>query len=311
MKTVTILIPTYNEEENIPLVYERVTNLFQNKVDKYDYRICFIDNCSIDKSQLVIEELIKKDKKVRAIFNAKNFGFTRSTFYGITQAKGDCVVLLFADMQDPPEVISEFIEKWEQGYKIVVGVKNSSNESKIMYFIRKCYYRLIKKITEIEHIEQFDGFGLYDKSFIEILRGLKDPLPYFRGIVSELGYQQAKCYYTQDIRKKGKTKFNFPRLYDLAMLGVTSYSKFLLRFASYIGAIVAFISFILAIVTFVRKVIYWDSFDVGTAAILIGVFFIGAVQLLFMGIMGEYIITINTRSMNRPLVIEEKRINFE
>lgn len=310
MKTITVVIPTYNEEENIPLVYERVVSIFTNQLTEYQYDIQFIDNCSTDKSRQIILDLAKKDVHVRAIFNAKNFGFTRSTFYGLTQAEGDCAVLLFADMQDPPEIIPEFVAKWEQGYKIVTGIKTSSKESPIMYFIRKCYYGLIKRISEIDHIEQFDGFGLYDSSFIQIIKQLDDPYPYLRGIIAELGYRRSEVAYVQQKREHGKTSFNFLRLYDQAMLGITSYSKIILRLATMIGFAVALVSLTIAAITLIYKLLNWDSFPVGLAAISIGVFFFGAVQLFFIGFLGEYVLNINTRILKRPLVIEERRINF-
>lgn len=310
MKTITIVIPTYNEEENIPLIYQRVTALFQEQLSNYRYEIQFIDNCSTDHSRREILALAEQNPQVKAIFNAKNFGFTRSTFYGLTQAEGDCAVLLFADMQDPPEVIPSFVEKWEQGAKLVTGIKKQSKESPVMYLIRKCYYSLIKKISDIDHIAQFDGFGLYDASFISVLRKLDDPLPYLRGIVAELGYQRAEVPYTQEKRLHGKTSFNFLRLYDQAMLGITSYSKIVMRLATLIGFGVSMISLLIAAVTFIYKLLNWNSFPVGNAAISIGVFFFGAVQLFFIGLLGEYVLCINVRTMHRPLVIEEQRINF-
>ena len=310
MKKITVVIPTYNEEENIPLIYDRVTKIFKDELQEYDYEIQYIDNYSLDSSRTQIEKLIVKDKHVKAIYNAKNFGFTRSTFYGLTQAEGDCAILIFADMQDPPEVIPEFVKQWEQGYKIVTGIKNNSKESPIMYWLRKQYYKFIKKISEIEHIEQYDGFGLYDKSFIQVIRKLDDPLPYLRGIVAELGTQRKDVYYTQDLRKNGKSSFRFLNLYDQAMLGITSYSKVLMRIATLFGFLFAVICVFIALITLVCKLIWWDSFAVGNAAISIGVFFIGGVQIFFIGFLGEYMLNMNTRMLHRPLVIEEKRLNF-
>ena len=310
MKTITVVIPTYNEEDNILLVYERVVTIFKDCLKAYQYEIQFIDNCSTDHSRKIILNLTQKDSHVRAIFNAKNFGFTRSTFYGLTQAEGDCAILLFADMQDPPEIIPEFVARWEQGDKIVTGIKTSSKESPIMYFIRKCYYGVIKRISEIDHIEQFDGFGLYDSSFIQVLRQLDDPYPYLRGIIAELGYCRSEVAYEQQKREHGKTSFNFLRLYDQAMLGITSYSKIVLRLATMVGFVVALISLVIAAITLVYKLLNWYSFPVGLAAISIGVFFFGAVQLFFIGFLGEYVLSINTRVLKRPLVIEETRINF-
>ena len=311
MKRVSIVIPTYNEEENIPKVYQKVTLLFEDALKNYDYEILFIDNCSEDKSQETILQLTQNNTHVKAIFNAKNFGFSRSTFYGITQATGDCCVLLFADMQDPPETIVDFVKEWEKGFKIVIGIKAKSKEKKWMYFVRSCYYQVLKEICEIDHIKQFDGFGLYDDAFLNVLRKLDDPLPYLRGIVAELGFARKEVYYTQAKREFGKTKFNFFKLYDVAMLGITSYSKIVMRLATLIGFGVAVISLVVAGVTFVYKIFNWKSFPVGNAAISIGVFFFGAVQLFFIGLLGEYILNINTRILHRPLVIEERRLNFD
>ena len=309
-KVISVVVPTYNEEENIPLVYARVSNLFETTLSDYCLKLLFIDNCSTDRSRALIEELTQKDNRVQAIFNAKNFGFTRSTYYGLSQAQGDCAILLFADMQDPPEVIPRFVEQWEQGYKIVVGVKIKSRENPLMYACRKAYYSVIKQISEIDHIAQYDGFGLYDRAFLNVLSSLDDSMPYLRGIVAELGFQRTEVTYTQEKRLHGKSNFNFLKLYDVAMLGITSYSKVLMRLATFIGFGVAVASLLVALFTFVYKLLYWDSFPVGVAAISIGVFFFGAVQLFFIGILGEYVLNINTRVLHRPLVIEEKRLNF-
>lgn len=310
-KAITIVVPTYNEQENIPLIYQRLSGIFTDKLPDYQMEILYIDNCSTDSSREKILELAEKDGRVKAIFNAKNFGFTRSTFYGLSQAEGDCAVLIFADMQDPPEMIPEFVKQWEQGYKIVTGIKSKSRENPIMYLVRKIYYWLLKRISEIEHIEQFDGFGLYDRSFIDVLRGLDDPLPYFRGIVAELGFQRKEVTYTQEKRKYGKSSFKFFKLYDLAMLGITSYSVVVMRLATLIGFGVAILSLGVAVFTFIFKLLHWASFPIGNAAISIGVFFFGAVQLFFVGLLGEYVMSINTRTMHHPLVIEERRINFD
>ncbi len=311
MKIITVVIPTYNEEDNIPRIYENITQIFKEQLTEYQYEMLFIDNYSQDGSRRIITELCEKDRNVKAIFNVKNFGFNRSVFYGLLQGTGDCTVLVFADMQDPPEIIPEFVRQWELGYKIVIGVKNKSLENPVVYLGRKLYYKLVKWISEIDHIEQFDGFGLYDKSFIKVLKQLHDPMPYLRGIVAELGYQRKDIYYRQNKRKYGKTSFNFFRLYDVAMLGITSYSKVVMRLATIAGFIMSGISFIIGCYTLVVKLIHWDSFQVGMAAVSVGIFFLGSVLLFFVGFLGEYILGINTRVMNRPLVIEERRLNFE
>jgi len=309
MKTISIVIPTYNEEENIPLIYQRIKELFCNQLKQYKYEILYIDNCSTDSSRHVIETLCKNDESVTAIFNARNFGFNRSTYYGLIQGSGDCTILIFADMQDPPEVIVDFVQAWEKGYKIVIGKKRKSKESKIMYMFRSIYYKLIKSITDIDHIEQFTGFGLYDRDFIKVLRKLDDPLPYLRGIVAELGYDRYEVQYDQDIRRHGKTSFNFLKLYDVAMLGITSYSKVILRLATISGFVMSGISFLIGCITIIIKLMHWEKFQMGLAGMSVGLFFIGSVLLFFIGFQGEYILNINIRVMKRPLVIEERRIN--
>ncbi len=311
MKTISILIPTYNEEENITLAYQRVTSVMKGLVSKYNYEIVFIDNGSTDKSRDMIRELCKEDRRVKAIFNAKNFGYSRSHFYGLTQMTGDAVVLVHADLQNPPELIPKFVEKWENGAKVVIGIKNKSRENGIVYFVRGIYYKLMKHMSEVEQIEHFTDFELLDQSFIQVLKTIDDPLPYLRGIVSEMGFGMEKIYYTQDKRTHGKSHANFFKLYDFAMLGITSYSKALMRMSTFVGIGLGGICTLVAFVTFIKKLLNWDSFSAGAAATVIGIFFLGAVQLFFLGILGEYILSINARVIRRPLVIEERRINFE
>lgn len=311
MKTISIVVPTYNEELNILNVYERVCELFETQLQSYEMELLFIDNASHDSTRKLIEELAEKDQRVQAIFNATNFGFSKSSFYGLSQAEGDAAVLMYADMQDPPEVIPQMVEEWEKGHRIVVGIKSKSRESKIMYFIRSIYYKLLTKISETEHIEHFDGFGLYDASFVKELRKLKDPLPYLRGLVAEIGYKRAEVEYEQKKREKGKTTFNFMRYYDVAMLGLTSSSKAVMRMATFLGMGLSAICFLLAIVTLALKIANWNYYDVGTAAILIGIFFVGGVQTFFLGFLGEYIVNINVRTMQHPVVVEDRRINMK
>lgn len=311
MKTISIVVPTYNEELNIQNVYERVCELFETQLKNYEMELLFIDNASHDSTRKLIDELARKDKRVQAIFNATNFGFSKSSFYGLSQAEGDAAVLMYADMQDPPEVIPKMVKEWEKGHRIVVGIKSKSRESKIMYFIRSIYYKLLTKISETEHIEHFDGFGLYDASFVKELRKLRDPLPYLRGLVAEIGYERVEVEYEQNKREKGKTTFNFMRYYDVAMLGLTSSSKAVMRMATFIGMGLSAICFLLAIVTLALKLTNWDYYDVGTAAILIGIFFVGGVQTFFLGFLGEYIANINIRTMQHPVVVEDRRINMK
>lgn len=311
MKVITVVVPTYNEEANIVNLYNRTKKVFEEQLPDYCCNIQFIDNGSTDRTRMLIRELCQKDETVTAIFNAKNFGFVRSQFYGLSQAEGDAAVMMCADMQDPPEVIPQFVKAWEEGYKIVAGIKNKSRENPLMYFFRKCFYKLIGQISEIDHISQFDGFGLYDRSFIQVLRDLKDPLPYLRGIVAELGFQRKDIHYTQEKRVGGKTHFRFLALYDLAMLGITSYSKVVMHLATLIGAVVSGLSFLVGLVALIIKLFNWDAFPFGTAATQVGTFLLGSLQLFFIGFVGEYIVNMNTRVMQHPLVIEETRINFD
>ena len=311
MKKISILIPTCNEEDNVIPLSEAIIDVFKNALSNYDYEIIFIDNYSSDKTRDKIEILCSKNKKIKAIFNAKNFGQAKSPFYGLIQATGDCVILMCADFQDPVDMLPKFVEEWENGFKIVIGIKTTSNENKLMYFFRTCYYKIIKKIGDVEQIEHFTGFGLYDSMFIQVLKKIEDPIPYLRGIVAELGFERKEIPYEQAKRKSGKTKNNFFSLYDIAMLGITSYSKVLLRIATMLGFAFSAISLLIALIYFILKLIYWSSFPLGTAPILIGIFLIGSIQIFFIGLLGEYVININTRAMKRPLVVEERRINFD
>ena len=255
--------------------------------------------------------LCSRNKKIKAIFNTKNFGQFNSPYYGLCQTTGDCTICLCADFQDPIDMIPKFVHEWENGYKIVCGIKTSSKENKIMYFLRGVYYKTIKKMSEVEQIEQFTGFGLYDKSFIQVLRDLKDPTPFLRGIVAELGPERKEIPYEQQERRAGKTSNNWYRLYDAAMLSFTSYTKIGLRLATFIGFGLSAVSVVIAIVYFILKLLHWNDFPAGMTPILLGVFVIGSMQLFFIGLLGEYIMNMNARLMNRPLVIEQERINFD
>ncbi len=309
MKKISVVVPCFNEEENVKPISEDIVKELE-KLEKYDYEIIFIDNCSTDKTKEILEKLCEQNPKIKAIFNAKNFGQFNSPYYALLQSTGDCSILIASDFQDPVGMIPKFIKEWENGYKIVIGIKNKSKEKKLMYFLRSFYYKLIKKLSDVEQIEHFTGFGLYDKKFIEVLRNLDDPTPFLRGIVAELGFNRKEILYTQEKRKAGKTHNNFYKLYDAAMLSFTSYTKIGLRLATFLGGIISIISFIIGIIYLVLKLLYWDRFMAGMAPILIGMFFLGALQIFFIGLVGEYILSINLRVMKRPLVIEEKRINF-
>lgn len=311
MKKISVVVPTYNEEGNVKPLSEAIINEFETELPEYDYEIIFIDNDSQDNTRVFLREMAKQNKKIKVIFNAKNFGQFNSPYYGLLQSTGDATILMCADFQDPIDMVHKFVHEWENGYRIVIGQKVTSKENKLMYGLRSIYYKTIKKYSEVEQIEHFTGFGLYDKDFIQVLRELKDPTPFLRGIVAELGFKRKEIPYEQQLRRAGKTSNNFYRLFDAAMLGFTSYTKVGLRLATFVGAGVAFLSFVIAIVYLVLKLIYWDRFIAGTAPILIGMFFLGSIQLLFLGFLGEYILSMNQRIMNRPLVVEEERINFD
>lgn len=312
MKKISVLIPCYNEEENVLPMSIAIQEIFETEfLKKYDYELVFIDNHSQDHTKELLREICAKNKKIKAIFNAKNFGQSNSPYYGMLQTTGDCTIAMVCDFQDPVEMIPKYVKEWENGYKIVVGIKTSSKESKIMYALRSIYYKVIKMFSDVEQIEHCTGSGLYDKEFIQILRNLNDPMPFLRGIVGELGYKIKKIPYEQPVRKAGHSKNNFYTLYDFAMLSVTSYTKVGLRLATFLGMFIAFISAIIGLVYLVLKFLYWDRFVAGMAPMLIGIFLLGSIQLFFIGFIGEYILSINQRVMNRPLVIEEERINFD
>ncbi len=310
MKKISIIVPCYNEEDNIVEMYETLTKQLK-ELNKYTYEIAFIDNCSIDGTKEKIREVCKKDKNVKAIFNVANFGQFNSPYYGICQLYGDCVIMICCDFQDPIELIPEFIKYWEEGYQVVCGVKTSSKENKIIYWIRSIYYKLIRKFSSVEQIEHFTGFGLYDKSFVDILRQIKDPTPFLRGIVAEYATNKKLVEYEQQKRKAGKTHNNFFTLYDAAMLSFTSYTKIGMRLAVFVGGIFAFISMIFAIIYLILKLIYWDRFVAGQAPTIIIISIMCSFILVFLGILGEYVLSINQRIIHRPLVIEEERINFD
>ena len=296
MKKISIMIPCYNEEENVVPISEAVVRELTDSLPEYDYEILFIDNDSKDNTRPLLREICKNNPKIKAIFNVKNFGQFNSPYYGMLQTTGDCTICMCCDFQDPVEMIPKLVHEWENGYKIVCAIKTTSKENKIMRFLRTCYYKLIR---------------LYDKSFIGVLRNLKDPSPFLRGIVAELGYRRKDIPYEQAKRRAGKTHNNFYTLYDAAMLSFTSYTKIGLRLATFCGIGVGFVSFLVGMVYLILKLIMWDNFPMGMAPVLIGMCFLGSVQLFFIGLLGEYVLNINTRVMNRPLVIEEERLNFD
>ena len=310
MKKVSIMIPCFNEEENIEAITDAVVKQME-ALPQYDYEVVCIDNCSTDGTRPLLRKICAGNPKVKAIFNVKNFGQFNSPYYGLCQTTGDCAISICADFQDPVEMIPEFLKYWEEGYQIVCGIKTSSKENRFMYWLRSVYYKLIRKFSEVEQIEHFTGFGLYDRSFLEVLRTLEDPTPFIRGIVAELGGKRKDIPYEQPKRRAGKTHNNWYTLYDAAMLSVTSYTKVGMRIAVFGGMIMAFISLLIGLVYLVMKLIYWDRFVAGQAPTVIIVSLMCSILLAFMGFLGEYISAINTRMMKRPLVVEEERINFD
>lgn len=310
MKKISILIPCYNEEENVIPISKAIVDELSNSLLEYDYEIVFIDNDSKDNTRPLLREICKGNPKIKAIFNAKNFGQFNSPYYGMLQTTGDCTILMCCDFQDPIEMIPQIVIEWEKGAKIVSCIKTASKENPIMRFLRSCYYKMIKKMSSVDQIEHFTGFGLYDRTFIDVLRNLNDPTPFLRGIVAELGYKRVSIEYTQAKRRAGKTHNNFFTLFDAAMLSFTSYTKVGLHLVTFAGMVLSALSIIAALVYLVLKLLYWDRFSAGFAPMIIGLFFLNAIELLFIGFVGEYVMSINTRVMNRPLVIEEERINF-
>lgn len=309
MKKISVILPTYNEVENIELIVKKIIDIILLELKNYDYEIIITDNKSEDGTREKIQELCYENKKVKAILNARNFpaGSGRNAFKNVS---GDLVITLAADFQDPPEKIPDFVHKWETGSKIVLGVKTKSDTNFIMNLIRKMYYRFMKKISSVEQFENTSTYALYDYTFIKVINNIKDRRMYLRGLVAELGYDISTVGYVQKKRVKGHSSNNFFSLYDIAMRGITSYSKAPLRILTFLGVIIGIISFIVGIAYLIMKLVNWYSFDAGVAPIIIIVAFLGGIQLFSLGMIGEYIIAINERSMDRPMVIEEKRINF-
>jgi len=310
MKKINIVTICYNEEGNIREYYEEVVKIFKGLADRYTYEIIIADNASTDQTQQILREIAAQDKNFKVILNARNFGVNRSGNNAFMQADGDAVVLMVSDLQDPPALIPEFIERWEQGYKVVMAVKNQSKESRIMYFLRSLYYIALEKMSDVKLIQHFTGFGLYDKQILEIYKTLNDPHPYFRGLISDIGFTPAIIYFTQPQRRHGKSKSSLLYLYDEAMLGITSYTKVPLRLATMVGFMTAFFSILVGLFYLVYKLIFWNSFSVGIAPLAIGLFFFGAIQLIFLGVIGEYISTVYVHVIRRPLVYEKERLNF-
>jgi len=309
-KSLTILTPCYNEEANVRELYLRVRAAIA-AAGNYQYEHILIDNASTDNTLNELKAIAAHDRNVKVIRNTRNFGHIRSPMHAFNQASGDAVIGIVADLQDPPEMIVDLIRKWEEGYPVVICVKAASDENGLMFWIRKQYYRLVRRLSGVETYENFTGFGLYDRKVVDVIKQFNDPYPYFRGMIAEAGFQHFDIPYHQRARKRGITKNNFYSLYDLAMLGITNLSKVPLRLVTFSGFVGALISILVSLAYLIYKLIFWSNFSVGIAPLVIGVFFFMSVQMLFMGIIGEYIGTIHTLVQNRPLVVEQERINFE
>ena len=310
-KLISIVTPCYNEEGNIEHLYQRIKQIFKN-LPAYDYEHIFIDNDSQDNSRSILRNIAGKDENVKVIFNTRNFGHLRSPLHAIYQANGDAIISIVADFQDPPDMIIDFLIKWEEGFKIVIGIKIRSEEKFMIFLLRKIFYKILNKFSDVELVKNFTGFGLYDKRFIDIVKKINDPYPYFRGLIPELGLKRFEIEYIQPKRKKGKSSQSFITLYDIAMLGFVNYSRIPLRMASFIGFSIATVSLFFALGYLIYKLLFWNQFNIGIAPLVIGLFFFSSVQLTFIGIIGEYVGSILTQIQHkdRPLVIEKERINF-
>lgn len=310
MKLISIVTPCFNEEANVEPLFERVREVFRN-LPQYRYEHIYVDNCSSDRTVERIKAIAAGDKRVKLIVNTRNFGHIRSPMYGVLAARGDAVILMASDLEDPPELIPAFLQRWEAGYKVAVGVKTRTQDALIMRLVRRAYYKAISRIADVALIQNFTGFGLYDRALIDLVRDLDDPYPYFRGIISEVGFEVAEVPFEKPRRARGITKNNFYTLYDMAMLGITSHSKVPIRLATMAGFALSLLSLAISLTYLVLKLLFWDHFGFGTAPILIGLFFFSSVQLFFIGLIGEYVAAIHTQVLKRPLVVERERVNFD
>jgi glycosyltransferase involved in cell wall biosynthesis len=311
MQLISVITGTFNEQDNVTELYERVRQTFAASLAEYAFELIFIDNASTDRTVEVLKDIARNDKRVKVIVNNRNFGHIRSGYHAFLQATGVAVIAMASDLQDPPEMLPQFIRKWEEGYKIVLAQKTDTDESRLLSLVRRTYYNVINSLSEIELVKNATGFGLYDRCVVEDIRRINDPYPYFRGLICDLGYQRALVPFSQPARKRGFTKNNFYILWDMAMLGITNHSKVPLRLAVFGGFGVGAFSFFVAFVYLIYKLVFWSNFQVGTAPLVIGMFFIGAVQLVFVGLLGEYIGAIHTQVLRRPPVIEKERFNFD
>jgi polyisoprenyl-phosphate glycosyltransferase len=310
-KTISIVTGSLNEEENLPELYDRLIKVLA-QFPQYRYEIIIADNCSSDGTRDILRQLAARDRNFKVIFNANNFGPVRSGYNAFMQASGDAVVLMGSDLQDPPELIADMIRKWEEGYQMVAAIKTRSNENPFMLLLRKFYYKLLSRVSESAPIiRDFTGFGLYDSRFMDALKKYNEPLPYLRGLVGEIGFRRAEIEFVQPRRKHGRSKHSLLTLFDVAMSGFVLHSKLPLRLATFSGFCLSGISLLIALVYFVYKILFWSTFTLGLAPMVIGLFFFSAVQLIFIGIIGEYIGAILTQVKSHPLAIEDERINFE
>jgi glycosyltransferase involved in cell wall biosynthesis len=310
MKTISVSTTCYNEEGNILEFYRQVVGAFEKLSGRYDYELVIADNNSTDATPQLLRDLAAKDSRVKVILNTRNFGPDRSGYNAFLQSTGDAVVAMASDLQNPPSMIADFVAKWEQGYKVVMAVKTGSKEPRIARALRSLYYGTLARFSNVRLVSHFTGFGLYDRTVVEILRALGDPYPYFRGLIADLGFEPAIVEFVQPARARGKSKSNLLYLYDEAMLGITSYTKLPLRLATGIGFAAALASFATGTFYLVYKLIFWSSFSVGIAPLAIGLFFFGSVQLIFLGVLGEYVLMIYVQVLHRPLVYEKERLNF-
>lgn len=310
IKTISIVTGCYNEEGNVEELYQRVRAVMAG-LGRYRYEHIFIDNSSQDRTVEILKGIAAEDSNVRVIVNARNFGHVRSPIHALYQATGDAVISIVADLQDPPELIADMVRQWENGYAMVLAIRNSREENRAMLWVRKKYYRVVHQLSEIETFEGFSGFGLYDRRVVDIVKSCNDPYPYFRGLIAEIGLSHTTIRYGQPKRKSGISKNNFYTLYDLAMLGITSLSKVPLRLVTFSGFVCAILCALVAVGYLAYKLLYWDRFTVGMAPLVIGIFFFSSVQLISVGILGEYIGAIHTQVHKRPLVVERERVNFE
>jgi len=315
MPFISVVTACYNEEQNVAEVYRQVREVMQSLPPRdgepYTWEHLFIDNASSDRTVEILRGICAEDRRVKVIVNTRNFGHIRSPFHGLLEARGDAVISIVADLQDPPEMIREFVARWEEGYRVVVAVKKESLERKSMFFVRTLYYKILGRLSDVPLIENFTGFGLYDRVVMDKLREIDDPYPYFRGLICDLGYERIEIPYVQPDRVRGVTKNNFYSLYDMAMLGITNHSKVPLRLAAMAGFLLSLLALLAALVYLVLKLAFWSEFNLGLAPLLIGIYFFGSVQLFFIGVLGEYILSIHTQVYHRPLVVEKERINFD